>query len=86
MKAIIVGAGGATRELLRRLGDSWTVTVIDVSEEQLQKLRETEGAHTVAGDGTSRLTLQRAGLAPPWAMPVPPPTCRRHWFDSRGDD
>jgi Trk K+ transport system NAD-binding subunit len=62
MKAIVVGAGGATRELLRRLGDAWTVTVIETKEEQLRKAKESAGVQTVLGDGTSRLMLQRSGL------------------------
>jgi Trk K+ transport system NAD-binding subunit len=59
----VAGAGGATRELLRRLGESWTVTVIDPSEERLKEIKETNSVSTVVGDGTSRLTLQRSGLA-----------------------
>jgi trk system potassium uptake protein TrkA len=62
MKAIVVGAGGATRELLRRLGEAWTVTVIETSELQLREIKAIEGIHTVLGDGTSRLILQRSGL------------------------
>ena len=31
MRAILVGAGGVSRELLRRLGDMWEVTVVDTS-------------------------------------------------------
>ena len=63
MKAIVVGAGGATRELLRRLGEAWTVTVIEISEQRLRGIKEIKGIHAVVGDGTSRLTLQRSGLA-----------------------
>ncbi|MBN2320823.1 MAG: NAD-binding protein [Acidobacteria bacterium] len=63
MKAIVVGAGGATRELLRRLGEAWTVTVIDTSEQQLEEIEGINPISTVVGDGTSRLTLQRSGLA-----------------------
>ena len=63
MKAIVVGAGGATRELLRRLGEAWTVTVVEISEQQLQGMNALEGITTVLGDGTSRLMLQRSGLA-----------------------
>ena len=62
MKAIVVGAGGATRELLRRLGEAWTVTVIETSESQLREIEAIKGIHTVSGDGTSRLILQRSGL------------------------
>ena len=63
MKAIVVGAGGATRELLRRLGEAWMVTVIDTSERRLEGLRDLEGITAVVGDGTSRLTLERCGLS-----------------------
>lgn len=63
MKAIIIGAGGATRELLRRLGEAWTVTVIDTSEEQLKKAAAIKELRTITGDGTSRLTLLHSGLS-----------------------
>ncbi|MEJ2246205.1 MAG: NAD-binding protein [Acidobacteriota bacterium] len=63
MKAIVVGAGGATRELLRRLGEAWTVTVIETSEQRLRGIKEINGIPAVVGDGTSRLNLQRSGLA-----------------------
>jgi len=62
MKAIVVGAGGATRELLRRLGEAWNVTVIESSETRLAEIRGKQGIQTVQGDGTSRLILQRCGL------------------------
>ena len=62
MKAIVVGAGGATRELLRRLGEAWSVTVIDTSENRLLEIGSVEGIRIVQGDGTSRLTLERSGL------------------------
>lgn len=62
MKAIVVGAGGATRELLRRLGEAWIVTVIETSESRLRELEAIKGIHTVLGDGSSRLILQRSGL------------------------
>jgi Trk K+ transport system NAD-binding subunit len=63
MKAIVVGAGGATRELLRRLGTAWDVTVIETSEQRLDDIKGIKGIQTVLGDGTSRLKLQRSGLA-----------------------
>jgi Trk K+ transport system NAD-binding subunit len=63
MKAIVVGAGGATRELLRRLGEAWDVTVIEASEQRLGDIKGTKRIQTVLGDGTSRLILQRCGLA-----------------------
>jgi Trk K+ transport system NAD-binding subunit/nucleotide-binding universal stress UspA family protein len=62
MHAIVVGGGGATRELLRRLGEAWDVTVIESSEKRLNEIEEAKGIRTVHGDGTSRLILQRTGL------------------------
>ncbi len=35
MRLIVVGARGATRELLRRLGERWEVTVVDPDIENL---------------------------------------------------
>jgi Trk K+ transport system NAD-binding subunit len=63
MKAIVVGAGGATRELLRRLGEAWDVTVIESSEQRLREIKATKAIQAILGDGTSRLILQRSGLA-----------------------
>jgi Trk K+ transport system NAD-binding subunit len=62
MKAIVVGAGGATRELLQRLGEAWTVTVIDTSGSKLREIEKIPRTQTVEGDGTSRLILSRSGL------------------------
>ena len=36
MKVIVVGAGGTTRELLRRLSTAWNVTVIDPNQGRLE--------------------------------------------------
>jgi Trk K+ transport system NAD-binding subunit len=58
-----VGAGGTTRQLLRRLGEVWEAAVVDTSAERLAmagKIRTIEG---VEGDGSSRVVLERAGLA-----------------------
>ena len=63
MKAIVVGAGGITRELLRHLGDFWDISVIDTDEERLALAATVRDIETVAGDGSSRVILERAGLA-----------------------
>ncbi len=63
MKAIVVGAGGTTRELLRHLGDFWEISVIDVDEERLALASTVRAIETVVGDGSSRVTLERAGVA-----------------------
>ncbi len=62
MKAIVVGAGGTTRDLLRRLGDLWDVTVIDTDDERLALAAEVRNIAVVRGDGSSRVILDQAGL------------------------
>ncbi|MEE8331512.1 MAG: NAD-binding protein [Acidimicrobiia bacterium] len=62
MKVIFVGAGGTTRQLLRRLGEVWEAAVVDTDVELLAlagKIRDIEG---IEGDGSSRVVLERAGL------------------------
>lgn len=63
MKAIVVGAGGATRDLLGRLGDRWDVTVVDVDPSLLAAAGRVRPITPVQGDGSSRVVLDRAGLA-----------------------
>ena len=62
MKAIVVGAGGTTRDLLRRLGDLWDVTVIDTDEERLARAVDVRTISVIHGDGSSRVILDQAGL------------------------
>ncbi|MDX1689495.1 MAG: NAD-binding protein [Acidimicrobiia bacterium] len=63
MKAIVVGAGGATRALLRRLGDIWDATVIDIDADRLTHAKQARDIATLQGDGSSRVVLERAGIA-----------------------
>jgi Trk K+ transport system NAD-binding subunit/nucleotide-binding universal stress UspA family protein len=62
MKAILVGTGGISRELLRRLGEVWEVTAIDPDPERLELASETRSFERIVGDGSSRVVLRRAGL------------------------
>jgi len=62
MQLIVVGAGGVTRDLLRGLGDHWTVTVIDVDSQRLSLAAGIRSLTTIVGDGSSRVVLERAGL------------------------
>jgi len=62
MKLILVGAGGTARELLRRLGEIWDVTVVTPSGTDLRQADRARPFSRVEGDGSSRLTLVRAGL------------------------
>ncbi|MFH2071828.1 MAG: TrkA family potassium uptake protein [Actinomycetota bacterium] len=70
MRAIVVGAGGTTRDLLRRLGELWEVCVIDVDDARLAEAGAVRAIETILGDGSSRLTLERAGIAEAEAIVV----------------
>jgi Trk K+ transport system NAD-binding subunit len=63
MRAILVGAGGIGRAVLERLGGHWEVTAIDVDAHRLAALAATHPIRSIHGDGSSRVTLERAGLA-----------------------
>lgn len=63
MQLIVVGARGVTRELARRLGPIWDVTVVDTDPACLEEARRAGATATVRGDGSSRVILERAGLA-----------------------
>ena len=62
MRAILVGAGGFGRAVLERLGEHWTITVIDADASRLEALARERALTTIQGDGSSRVTLGRAGL------------------------
>jgi Trk K+ transport system NAD-binding subunit/nucleotide-binding universal stress UspA family protein len=62
MRAIVTGAGGVARELLRRLSEVWEAVVVDTSEERLAAAARVRPVATVLGDASSRLVLRRAGL------------------------
>ncbi len=63
MRAILVGAGGIGRAVLERLGEHWSVSAIDVEADRLAALAATRPIQSIHGDGSSRVTLERAGLA-----------------------
>jgi trk system potassium uptake protein TrkA len=64
MRVLIAGAGKVTRELLRRLGEAWSVTLIDKQSERLERLKCFPHIDLcVTGDASSRLVLEQAGLA-----------------------
>jgi len=63
MNLIVVGAGGIAREIVRRLGEAWTVAVVDPSRDMLDLLGDLgRPVVRVEGDGSSRVVLSRAGL------------------------
>jgi len=63
MNLIVVGAGRVARELIRRLGGAWTVTVVDPTPRSLEQFDPGRPIERVPGDGSSRVVLERAGLA-----------------------
>lgn len=63
MRVIIVGARGATRDLLRRLGDRWAITVVDPDEELLTRAANVREIDPIVGDGSSRVVLGQARVA-----------------------
>jgi Trk K+ transport system NAD-binding subunit len=63
MRAIIVGARGATRDLLRRLSERWRVTVVDGDPDLLTRTQAVRDVETIQGDGSSRVVLEKARYA-----------------------
>ena len=59
MKVLICGVGRITRHLLRRLGESWQITLIDKSEERLNRIiaQFTNVSRMVTGDASSPVLL-----------------------------
>ncbi len=68
MRLLIIGAGQVGREILKRLKQSWQITVIDHDEKKLKSIPDLLDSETLnrtvllQGDGTSRLILKRAGI------------------------
>ncbi|MFO7800811.1 MAG: TrkA family potassium uptake protein, partial [Desulfovermiculus sp.] len=64
MRVLICGAGRIVEEVLRRLGQSWQVTVIDLNQDRLNELANNlESVHRVVqGDASSSVVLERAGV------------------------
>jgi Trk K+ transport system NAD-binding subunit len=62
MKLIVVGAGGAARALLRRIGEVWEVTVVDTDQALLDEISALRDLTAVVGDGTLSGVLEGAGL------------------------
>jgi len=62
MKVLIVGSGKTAREILRRLGESWSVTLIDIIQDRLILLQQqfNQVDKTVLGDASSLVTLKEA--------------------------
>jgi len=64
-RAVIVGAGTTGRELLRRLSESWLVSIVDTDPARFNLIDEQvdhERIRKTVGDGTSRLVLDESGI------------------------
>ena len=62
MRAVVVGAGASARDLIRRLGDNWTITVIDPDPDRLALAEQIRDLETILGDGSSAVVLRDADL------------------------
>ncbi len=62
MRAVVVGAGASARELIRRLGDSWSVVVVDTDADRFGEIAAIRDVDTVMGDGSSSIVLKQAGI------------------------
>ncbi len=62
MRAVVVGAGASARELIRRLGDTWSVTMIDPDVDRLRLASKIREIDAIEGDGSSAVVLRNAGL------------------------
>jgi Trk K+ transport system NAD-binding subunit len=62
VRLIVVGASGATRALLRRLGERWEVAVVDPNADLLARSANVREIEQVLGDGSSRVTLGKARI------------------------
>ncbi len=63
MRLIVAGAGGATRHLLRALGDAWEVAVVDTDAAALERLEKVRDVAPVHGTATDPEVLAAAGVA-----------------------
>ena len=63
MRTIMIGAGGITRAVLGRLGERWEVMVVDTDQDRLERAATIRPIVPVVGDGSSRVVLERAGMA-----------------------
>lgn len=63
MRVIVVGARGATRDLLRRLGERWDATVVDPDADLLGRAGNVREIEAIEGDGSSRVVLGRARVS-----------------------
>ncbi len=62
MRAVVVGVGASARELIRRLGDSWSVVVVDTDADRFDEIVAIRDVETVLGDGSSSVVLRQAGI------------------------
>ena len=62
MRAVVVGAGASARDLIKRLGDTWNIVVVDVDPKRLDIILSMRDVRTVLGDGSSAIVLREAGI------------------------
>jgi len=62
VRVVVVGAGASARDLIKRLGDTWNIVVIDTDPERFDVISGIRDVETVLGDGSSAVVLAKAGI------------------------
>jgi trk system potassium uptake protein TrkA len=63
MRVLIIGAGKTARELIRRLGKSWEITLVDRSAQRFPYFKKKKQVkRLILGDASSNVVLQEAGI------------------------
>jgi Trk K+ transport system NAD-binding subunit/nucleotide-binding universal stress UspA family protein len=64
MKVLIAGSGRTAREILSRMRETWSVTLVDTEGERLELLQKTfrQVKETITGDASSLIILTEAGM------------------------
>ncbi len=63
MRVLIAGAGKTAREILRRLGKSWEIVLVDLTEDRFPSFKKMKPVKKVLiGDASSNIVLQEAEI------------------------
>ena len=67
MRVIIVGAHGEAKELINRISTGWSVSVIDIDQENLRNFNPNRQIEKYQGHGTSTLGPRSTPNEPYWS-------------------
>jgi Trk K+ transport system NAD-binding subunit len=63
VRVVVVGAGASARDLIKRLGDTWSIVVIDTDPERFDVISGMRDVETVLGDGSSAVVLRKVAAS-----------------------